>query len=481
MLVRRRFLFIVLSIFVMLVISACSTPAPEVVEVEVTRIVEGETIVEEVEVTRIVEGETIVEEVEVTRVVEVEAEMAQEPVELVVWAANVWTLDDPEGAGRFLLYAKEQFEAENPGVTVVYQDQGWDESLRQNLTNSLLAGNPPDVVVGEGFFKTYAQLDALLPIDISGMEDNLIPGTYDGAFYNGQVYGLSAHTGVFGFERNCIPIEAAGFDCDTPPETWDELLAQAKAITENGNGEAFGYTVQGPAGFSLGAAFRNAVYLAQAGAPMSTPGENGLDVPNFNDPNAVPVYEFLREIEGYAPPGLAFEANEGIVYSELHQGKSAYQLAGSWHVSWGQGNGCGEECQYSTIPLPEGGQAASIVVGNVIYGALKASENPDLAVEFVKFLQRDDVQALVFDSFGFLPATRSGLAELYPNVDPATQAYIDVLTTSDNLLSMPQWEKNTQKIWTSYGDFLTKLYTTDEPVTALLDELQAEAEAALAE
>ena len=66
-----------------ILLTACSAPAePEVVEV--TRVV-TETVAEEVEVTRIVEGETIVEtiteEVEVTRIVEVPAE--EEAVEEV--------------------------------------------------------------------------------------------------------------------------------------------------------------------------------------------------------------------------------------------------------------------------------------------------------------------------------------------------------------------------------------------------------------
>lgn len=62
----------------LLALAACQAPPPEIVEV--TRVVEGETVteVQEVEVTRVVEGETVTEvqevEVEVTRVVEVAAE-----------------------------------------------------------------------------------------------------------------------------------------------------------------------------------------------------------------------------------------------------------------------------------------------------------------------------------------------------------------------------------------------------------------------
>jgi simple sugar transport system substrate-binding protein len=80
---KISYLIVALLVF-SFVLAACSAPAePEVVEV--TRVV-TETITEEVEVTRVVEGETVVEtvveEVEVTRIVEAPAETeAEEPGE----------------------------------------------------------------------------------------------------------------------------------------------------------------------------------------------------------------------------------------------------------------------------------------------------------------------------------------------------------------------------------------------------------------
>jgi ABC-type glycerol-3-phosphate transport system substrate-binding protein len=114
-----------------------------------------------------------------------------------------------------------------------------------------------------------------------------------------------------------------------------------------------------------------------------------------------------------------------------------------------------------------------------MYGVLKQSKNKDLAIEFVKYMVKDEVQANVFMATGRLPTTKSALNAFRPSADPATQAYIDILLNSNNLYAMPQWPKNTQKVWTAYGDFLTKLYTTDEPVQGLLDEMQKTAEEAM--
>ncbi len=86
-----------------LLLSACQAE-PEVLEVEVTRVVtETEVVTEQVEVTRIVEGEVVVEEVEVTRIVEVPVEEAEEAAsednEIVISGALPSVNVDPHKGG----------------------------------------------------------------------------------------------------------------------------------------------------------------------------------------------------------------------------------------------------------------------------------------------------------------------------------------------------------------------------------------------
>lgn len=398
-------------------------------------------------------------------------------IELVIWAEGntVNTIEsDPEGQGKYGKYIIEKFEEEHPGVTVKLEYHGWDEELRQNLVTALVANNAPDIVVGENFFQQYAELDSLIPLDdiLVDVKDNLIPGTYAAGVYKDQIYGLSAFTGVFGFERNCVVIEKAGFDCNEVPATWDDLIAQAEAITEAGNGEYYGYTLQGPVGFSVGGIFRVAVYLAQAGAPMC---KEECTYPYFNNPDAAQVMQFLREINRYTPPGLTFDPDEGRVYSQLFSGLSAYQVAGSWHTGWAQSSGC-EDCRYSSVPIPADGQGASIIVGNVMYAVLKESRHPDIAAEWIKFLTRDDVQDLVYPTLGRLPSTRSALEKLRPTVDDATGAFVDQLLNNPELGILPQWRKDPQKLWQIYNDMLIEVLTTEDPVEEIMDRAQQAAD-----
>lgn len=411
------------------------------------------------------------------------APTTDEPIEIVVWG-EYFTYDamsqDPENAGIYGLYLKEQFEKEHPGVTVNIEYHGWDETLRQNLFNALLAGTAPDIVVGENYFQNFAELGALVPLDdiIGDIEADLIPGTYKAAEYNGRIYGLSAFTGVFGFERNCAVIEAAGLNCDQPPQTWDDLLSEARQITSQGNGEYYGFTLQGPSeSSSVGGIFRTAVFLAQASAPMC---QDNCTYPYFNNPQVIPVMKFLRNIYGYTPPGLAFNPHEGQVYEQLFLGLSAYQVAGSWHPEWARTTGC-QDCRYSPVPIPEGGQQASVIVGNVIYAVLTQSKHPELAAEWVKFVAREDVQEKVYPALGRLPSTYSALRKLRPTVSAAEQAFIDQLLETPNLEILPQWRKEPQMLWQIYNDMLTKILTTSRPVEDIMNEAQQAAEEVMAQ
>lgn len=402
---------------------------------------------------------------------------AEEPVELVIWAERSTVehlAPSVEDKNLYGVYLKEQFEREHPGVIITLEYQGWDEALRQNLLNSFLIGAAPDIIVGENYFHQYAMMGALVPLNevIEDIKGDLIPGTYKAAQVNDTIYGISAFTGIFGFERNCQVIHDAGLKCETPPKTWDELLDQAKLITERGQGKYYGYTLQGPVGYPVGAILRIAVFLAQAGVSIC---RNNCSEPYFNDPKAVPVMEFLRKLNTYTPPGLTLNPREPQVYSALFQGRSTYQIAASWHPDWARESGC-EDCCYSAVPTPEGGQPASVIVGNTIYAVLKQSKHPDIAAQWVKFLTRSDVQELVYPTLGRLPSTRSALSKLRPQVEAPLQVFIDELLHNQELGILPQWSNKPNELWQVYNTMLSQVLTSERPIPEIMDEAQASAE-----
>jgi ABC-type glycerol-3-phosphate transport system substrate-binding protein len=420
--------------------------------------------------------ETVEVEKEVEKIVEVTAAPpGPGEFDLVHWAEGYLYSEDE----RFKPYqdaVTERFKEMYPHVTPKFENFGWDEVLRQNLVTALLGGTAPDVIVGENFFQQYADLGAMVAVDdvIEDIKDNLIPGTYAAAVTGGKVYGINQFTGCFGFERNPNVIEKAGLDPSVAPKTWDELLEHAEMITKAGNDEYYGYTLQGPVGFSVGGIFRIAVYMKQAGADMC---KDDCTYPWFDNPKAEMVLDFLRKINRFTPPGLTFNPDEGQVYTQLFLGLSAYQMCGSWHIGWAKDSGL-DNAMYSAIPIPEGGKAASIVVGNVINGVLTASKHKEEAAALCKMFTEDAIQDLVYPVLGRLPSTRSALTRLEPTVGAADQSFISQLLTAD-LGVLPQWRKDPQKLWTVYNDLLTKVLSTEDPILGLMDEAQVAAEAVM--
>lgn len=397
-----------------------------------------------------------------------------DPFTLIHWAEGYLHEDNPnrEMYQSYRDAADALFREKFPNVTVKCENHGWDEALRQNLVTALLGGTAPDIIVGENFFQQYGDMGALVPVDdyIQDIKDNLIPGTYAAAVTQGQTFGINQFTGCFGFERNPNVIEAAGIDPATPPATWNELLDHAERITKAGDGKFYGYTLQGPVGFSVGGIFRIAVYLKQASADIIKPDGH----PWFDNDKTIPVLDFLRKINKFTPPGLTFNPDEGQVYSQLFKGVSAYQMCGSWHVNWAKDSGL-DNAMYSGVPIPKDGKPASVVVGNVINAVMKVSKHPEAAAEWCKIFTRDELQDLVNPVLGRMPSTRNALQKLKSTASLADQAFINELLTAD-LGILPQWRKDPQKLWTIYNDLLTQVLSTELPINDLIGIAQQQAE-----
>jgi multiple sugar transport system substrate-binding protein len=397
-------------------------------------------------------------------------------VELVGWTVQGFNpVDEQHQPYRDAVmdYVNER----HPNTTFTWMDMGWDEVLRQNFVTALLGGTAPDLIVGENYIQPYARDGAFLPLDdvVADVRDNLIEGTIAAAMLDGNLYGVSKQTNCFGFERNPNVIEQAGLDPDNPPVTWSDLIAQAEQITAAGNGEYYGYTLQGPVGFLIGGILRFAVYHKTAQAELC---QEDCTMPYFNNPASERVLTFLREIHRSAPPGLSFNPDEGEVYTQLFLNRSAYQVAGGWHVNWARETGL-ENARYSAIPIPdEDGVQATGVVGNVIVSVVSGTNNPEEATYFCRALVDDSVQRLVQPLLNTLPSTRSVLTELRGQVDEAYVMFIDQLLTAD-LGVLPQWPSNPQLVWAAYNNLITQLLTTEQPVQTLMEQAQAEAEAGI--
>jgi len=163
----------------MFVLVACQPETVEVtrvvteveqVQVEVTRIVEGESVVE-----------TVIEEVEVTRIVEApEAEAEAGGPALITW----WSHWANEPAKRLVIEKiVADYEAEHPDVDIVLQ--WWDKNpLRDAIRSTMTAGQgAPDITTFDSEVVEWVEAGWLLPLDDVLPWDNFVTGVeLDGAY-----------------------------------------------------------------------------------------------------------------------------------------------------------------------------------------------------------------------------------------------------------------------------------------------------------
>ena len=425
----------------------------------------------------------------------------QDSVTLVIWGEpGTVTCINEQSTAPNCIYAvrmNEMWSEMHPNIQLKWEDQSWDAALRQNLVTAQLGGTAPDITVGESFMPEFTRNGSFLPLAVSQATlDNLVPGTVAAVTLDGQVHGVAAFTAVFALEVNADVVRSAGLDPDTLDlSTWSKVVETAEAISVAGNGEYYGFSILGPTNNPAGALFRAAPYVYQTGATFC---DEGCVNPTFNDPVSAPVYQWFRDLYQFTPPGLAFNGDEGFVFTQLFGGLTAMQTAGAWHPAWASSSGC-EDCRYLPLPVPdEAGQRANVVVGNAIYAALSSTQHPEEAMMFLEFLASDAVQNNVFWATGRMSSTFSSLNSVlavaegdtagvpdYYEGDAVAAAqpfvfYIDELFNGE-VFTLPAWANEGPALDALWNDMFAEVLTSDRPIEEILDDYQAEAEALLAQ
>ncbi|WP_246716342.1 ABC transporter substrate-binding protein [Martelella soudanensis] len=151
--------------------------------------------------------------------------------ELTVWD---WKSGDP-AAASYIQTAKEKFEADNPGDTVKFVMQPHDQYYTI-LGTALASGKGPDVFLLHGGAQTRARIPAL--VDLSAHNENLV-GTEEFEGEDGKLYALPVTIQGFVVYYNKELYADAGLDPESPPQTFDELVAVCEAIKEKGDVPCF--------------------------------------------------------------------------------------------------------------------------------------------------------------------------------------------------------------------------------------------------
>ncbi|WP_457253488.1 extracellular solute-binding protein [Pedococcus sp. P5_B7] len=346
------------------------------------------------------------------------------------------------------------------GNTLQVQIVSWDDIDQQSST-MVQNNNPPDIL-NLNAYASYAKDDLLYSSDdvlSDSVKSDLLDAFVKSGTYEGKMYGMPDLSSARAMFYNKALFKQAGIA--EPPKTWAEFEADAKKVSDLGNG-AIGY------GLPLGpeeAQGEFSIWAFNNGGDWKKDGKWTV-----NSPENVETLTFLK--------GLATKK-----LTQNNPGKTNRQDAFDLFASGKVGMVVGfsplaatldkdAKVDYGVVPMPtkaDGGTPQTFGVTDYLM-AFKKKGNQDAVKAFYDlYYQKDQVNQFI-KAEGFLPVTKSGIQEF--SSDPKLKTYLDTLpnahlTPTDD----PTWDKVKLAVQQNLGTAMT-----GDP-KAVLDKLQQSAEA----
>ena len=289
------------------------------------------------------------------------------------------TLDD------FYAQCKADFEAANPGITIVLEPTAWGEYWTK-LEAAANGGSIADVFHMNGVnIKKYASGGILAPLDdrIAASDINLdnYPKAMNEMYnYEGVQYGIPMDYDTIGLWYNKALFDQAGIAYPTAEWTWEDLVAAAKAINALGD-DIYGIA----AGYSDQQGFYNTVF-AEGGWFVDG------DKFGFNDPKTRAGIQCWVDLmkEGVSPAEASLEETEG--YLRFMAGKLGMIFSGDWLVAYyaSDDSTVKDVCDVVELPLMSSGNRASVIHGKANCMSV-FTEHPDEAYAWLAYLAGAEV------------------------------------------------------------------------------------------
>lgn len=380
----KKISYLMLIVFLSVaLLSACATPTPETVIETVIVEKEGETVIETVEVEK---------EVVVTKEVEVEV-----PVEVasktLVFSSRLFS--PPREQEYFINEVIKPFEEEH-GVTVNFQiidDQTLlDRAEVQQTTDHVTT----DIVVAHNS-RMPEWIEAGWVEDLTDTVASWDDRTFSAAFEadtnkDGHQYFLPVGADVYLLLANnkALPYLPDGVDLDSI--TWDQYADWAVAIAE-GEGEGKVCITGIPA--------KSWIYMF-GGTGLSY----GAGFPDVNSEGAMEawkVWEKIGKANGFVPTVMNIDScvdpmmREESWLTVFHNARAGQVYASN-------------ETQYTLAPAPTGPVGTGSIAGVSGYAIMKGSANYDLALNFLEYLTRPDIQVKIAKGTGgFIPPVQEAI------------------------------------------------------------------------
>lgn len=345
---------------------------------------------------------------------------------------RVWLVgsDTPDDAREYLT---ETFEEENPGSTLVIEEQQWN-GLVDKYTTALSGSDSPDVVeIGNTQAAAFTSAGAFTDLtdkydELGG--DNLLQGFVEAGTYDGKIYAYPYYSGA-----RVVFYTPQVFDGEVP-ETFDEYVDAGIAMKEAGT----------PSGiYAPGKDWYNMLpYVWENGGFVAEQGDDGTWKAGFSSEGGIAGLEQLQTVyeSATAAPKDGDETNAQVPFCE---GTVGFLSAPSWFMGSltaaadADTPGCpdtfGSDATAFALPGKDGGAAAAFAGGSNIAVAAN-SAHQDLAYSALTIMLSPEYQKLLAAN-GMIPAT-SEAQDALPD-DAVTAAAAAAAENARLTPAAPKW------------------------------------------
>ncbi|WP_106743413.1 ABC transporter substrate-binding protein [Yoonia maritima] len=380
---------------------------------------------------------------------------------------TIWSLDDENQPAMNLA---QEFSDMDNGITVDYRMIQFDDVVTESM-RAFATGQAPDIIaVDNPEHALFAARGAFLDVtDMVAASDevvaeNYFPGPLNSVTWDERLYGVPKATNTIALYYNVDLFKAAGLDPDTPPATWDDLVAAARALNDPDN------SVYGIA-FSAKASEEGTFQFL----PWAQMSGGGYD--HINTEGAVHALETWKTLldDGLASPDTLTRGQWDST-GTFNSGNAAMVISGPWEL-----NRMVDEAQFewrvALLPVPEEGAARASAMGDFNWAIFANTDHPQEAFQALEYFASQDDR--LFPEFGQLPA-RSDI-ELPPTgvapKDAALQVFLEQLQYAQARGPHPEWPKISKAIQDAIQLALTGQMTSVDA----LNQAQASIDAILAE
>ncbi len=386
--------------------------------------------------------------------------------ELRVWLVGT---DTPQDARDYLI---KTFEDENPGSTLVIEEQQWT-GLVDKLTTSLSSNDTPDIVeMGNTQAAAFTSTGAL--VDLSDIRDalggdDLLPGFVEAGSVDGALYAAPYYSGARVVFYNTAQYQQAGV---AVPTTLDEYVA---------NGVTLAQSLPGVSGvYFPGKDWYNALpFVWENGGEVAVQDADGTWDAQLSSDESLEGLAQVQELMTKASLA-AKDGDETEAWVPFRTEQAATLSAPSW-AYWSivadedkQPTPLTDALGYFALPGKDGG-AAQVFAGGSNIGIAAKSKNVDLAKKALEIILSDEYQSILAEN-GLVPA-KTSLGDQVAAATPELAAIIaDAAANAKLTPASPKWADVEAK--GLLQDFFVKIAGGGD-VASLAEELDTQIESIL--